>query len=163
MTTLITWGHRHKKTFNIGNSHYTGVVLIRSVFWGYFYLLGGGLVLTEPRQQVYFAFYNQTRWGKERAEQTGASPFIGIVARSLKCCRWPPSAEQHWWRRETLYTQWMIMYTTVSPFMITECLSEEETSAAAARKPSTSLRKCSARGRAGINPVFCAVSIKVLR
>lgn len=47
--------------------------------------------------------------------------------------------------------------------MLTECLSEEETNAAAARKLSTSLRKCSVKGRAGINPVFCAVSIKVLR
>ncbi len=43
--------------------------------------------------------------------------------------------------------------------MLTECLSEEETSVAAARKPSTLLRKCSVRGRAGINLVFCAVSI----
>ncbi|XP_029007823.1 cysteine and glycine-rich protein 1-like isoform X2 [Betta splendens] len=40
-----------------------------------------------------------------------------------------------------------------------ECLSGEETSAAVARKPSTSLRKCSARGRAGTNPAFCAVVV----
>lgn len=44
--------------------------------------------------------------------------------------------------------------------MLTECLSEEETSAAVAIKPFTSLRRCSVRGRVGINPVFCAVSIK---
>lgn len=34
---------------------------------------------------------------------------------------------------------------------------------AAARKLSTLLRKCSVRERAGINPVFCAVSIENLR
>lgn len=53
------------------------------------------------------------------------------------------------------------MYTCCAP-VFAECLSEEETSAAAARKPSILLKKCSVRGRAGTNPVFCAVSTVVL-
>lgn len=63
-------------------------------------------------------------------------------------------------KRDVIYT--VDEKCTQRAVLLTECLSEEETSVAAARKPSTSLRRCSVRAKAGINPVFCAVSIKVL-
>lgn len=57
---------------------------------------------------------------------------------------------------EELNRQWMNMSCVCS----IECLLEGEASAAAARKLYTLLRKCSARGRVGINPAFGAVSLK---
>lgn len=59
------------------------------------------------------------------------------------------------WCTENVYNQ--------LPCISTECLLEEGTSVAAARKLSTLLRKCSVRGGAGTNPAFCAVSLWVLR
>lgn len=44
--------------------------------------------------------------------------------------------------------------------MLSACPLEEETSVAAAKRLCTLPKKCSVRERAGISPVFCAVSIK---
>lgn len=95
-------------------------------------------------------------WGCNTSKGGNTTPFIGIVAFSHKCCRWLLSSHQQWSERY-IYSAWE-MYTSCV-CVITGCLSEEETSAAAARKRSTSLRKCSVRERAGINPASCAVSV----
>lgn len=65
--------------------------------------------------------------------------------------------------KSSLYTQLETEVYKSIPCVCAECLLEEETSVAAARKMSTLLRKCSVRERAGINPVFCAVSTEILK
>lgn len=60
--------------------------------------------------------------------------------------------------RDMLDTQSM-KNRRLSFYVLSECLLEEETSAAAARRLCTLPKKCSVRERAGISPAFCAVSI----
>lgn len=67
--------------------------------------------------------------------------------------------------QETCYIYCILSMKNMYLFFgeLSACLLEEETNVATAKRLCTLLRRCSVKERAGISPVFCAVSIKVLQ
>lgn len=92
----------------------------------------------------------------KQGRYSGSLAFIGIIPFILDHCGLHTNAYS---ARDMFYIQSM-KNTRLSFCVLPECLLEEETSAAAARRLCTLPKKCSVRERAGISPVFCAVSIK---
>lgn len=94
----------------------------------------------------------------KRGMYSGLLAFIGILPFSLDHCELYTNANAYS-ARDMLYIQSM-KNMRLSFYVLSACPSEEETSAAAAKRVCTLPKKCSVRERAGISPVFCAVSIK---
>lgn len=94
----------------------------------------------------------------KRGMYSGLLAFIGILPFSLDHCEVYTNANAYS-ARDMLYIQSM-KNMRLSFYVLSACPSEEETSAAAAKRLCTLPKKCSVRERAGISPVFCAVSIK---
>lgn len=162
---LVNYRLTRLDNYNLSNSHRFCVHVactvtsshVYDVIWCYVSFNSRHRFTLRNEAELKISNYSETGEGRRSVLwRVGTSPFIGIAVSSLTCC-WVTLT----WKREVIYT--VGEKCPQRAVLLTECLSEEETSAAAARKPSTSLRRCSVRAKAGINPVFCAVSIKVLR
>lgn len=107
----------------------------------------------------------------EQAFRYAASVKRGMCPASLAFIGIPPFSPDHrrlysdtnvysvYSLRHAIYTV-NEKYAPLSFYVLSACPLEEETSAAAAKRPCILPKKCSVRERAGISLVFCAVSIK---
>lgn len=107
----------------------------------------------------------------EQAFRYAASVKRGMCPASLAFIGIPPfSLDRHRLYSDTnvysVYSLRHVVYTVNEKYVpfsfdvLSACPLEEETSAAAAKRPCILPKKCSVRERAGISLVFCAVSIK---
>lgn len=114
---------------------------------------------------LHFTVRNEQAFRYAASVKPGMCPasfaFIGIPPFSLHHHRLYSDTNVHsvYSLRHVIYTV-NEKYAPLSFYVLSACPSEEETSAAAAKRPCILPKKCSVRERAGISLVFCAVSIK---